>query len=185
MRRRWFLLGLAGLRRAAAGLLAHGGQALVGRIAVMRWLRRLGSELGVFVLWLVHFLPMALGWRHGAGLGWLLYQFGRGHVTRVNLGLAFPEMTEQARHDLGLKHFRWLGAQRRRALHLWGSERQLMDLIRVEGMEHLHAAAPAGGSGDGTQPAVVIKIVQEIQWSNGAARTALRMEDTPSVDERG
>ena len=111
----------------------------------MKWLRSLGSELGVFVLWLVHFLPMRWIGAIGAGLGWLLYQFGRGHVTRVNLALAFPAMGEQERHDLGLRHFKMLG---RNAVELsimvWGSERQLMDLIRVEGMEHLHAAAAGG-----------------------------------------
>jgi KDO2-lipid IV(A) lauroyltransferase len=111
----------------------------------MKWLRSLGSRLGVLVLWLVHFLPMRWIGAIGSGLGWLLYQFGRGHVTRVNLALAFPEMSEQARHDLGLRHFRMLG---RNAVELsimvWGSERQLMDLIRVEGMEHLHAAASGG-----------------------------------------
>jgi hypothetical protein len=58
----------------------------------MQALRRLGSELGVFVLWLVHFLPMRWIGAIGSGLGWLLYQFGRGHVTRVNLALCFPDM---------------------------------------------------------------------------------------------
>ena len=108
----------------------------------MRILRRLGSELGVLVLWLTHFLPMRWIGAIGSGLGWLLYQFGRGHVTRVNLALCFPEMGERERYDLGLKHFRMLG---RNAVELsimvWGSERQLLELIRVEGIEHLHAAA--------------------------------------------
>ena len=111
----------------------------------MRWLRRLGSELGVFVLWLLHFLPMRWIGAIGAGLGWLLYQFGRGHVTRVNLGLCFPGMSPEDRHALGLKHFRMLG---RNALELsimvWGSERQLLELIHVEGLEHLKAAAEGG-----------------------------------------
>src|SRR6187431_1778945 len=82
----------------------------------MQALRRLGSELGVLVLWLVHFLP-----------------------------LRFPQMPEAERHALGLKHFRMLG---RNAVELsimvWGSERQLLDLIRVEGLEHLTAAAEGG-----------------------------------------
>ena len=75
----------------------------------MNALRSIGSWLGVFVLWLVHFLPLPWIGAIGAGLGSLLYRFGRGHVTRVNLALCFPEMSEQARHDLGLKHFRMLG----------------------------------------------------------------------------
>ncbi|MFZ3324326.1 MAG: lipid A biosynthesis acyltransferase [Usitatibacter sp.] len=107
----------------------------------MALLRKFGTWLGVFVLWLVHFLPMKWIGAIGAALGSVLYRFGRGRVTRVNLALCFPEMTEQERHDLGLRHFRMLG---RNAVELsimvWGSERQLLDLIHVEGLEHLKAA---------------------------------------------
>jgi len=117
----------------------------------MKLLRRLGSELGVFVLWLIHFLPMRWIGALGAGLGWLLYQFGRGHVTRVNLGLAFPEMTDAQRDALGLRHFKMLG---RNALELsimvWGSERELLDLVRLDGIEHLAKAAEGG------QPVIVL-----------------------------
>ena len=111
----------------------------------MQALRRLGSYLGVFVLWLTHFLPMRWIGAIGSGLGWLLYQFGRGHVTRVNLALCFPGMPERERDALGLRHFRMLG---RNAVELsimvWGSEKQLLALTRYEGLEHLHAAAAGG-----------------------------------------
>jgi KDO2-lipid IV(A) lauroyltransferase len=111
----------------------------------MQLLRKLGTWAGVFVLWLVHFLPLPWIGAIGAGLGSVLYRFGRGRVTRVNLELCFPEMTEQERHDLGLKHFRMLG---RNAVELsvmvWGSEKQLLELIQVEGLEHLKAAAEGG-----------------------------------------
>jgi KDO2-lipid IV(A) lauroyltransferase len=111
----------------------------------MALLRKLGSWLGVGVLWLVHFLPLAWIGAIGSGLGWLLYQFGRGRVTRVNLALCFPEMPEAERHALGLRHFRMLG---RNAVELsvmvWGSEAQLLRLIKVEGLEHLKAAAHGG-----------------------------------------
>ena len=108
----------------------------------MQALRRAGSWLGVFVLWLVHFLPMRWIAALGSGLGRLLYRFGRGRVTRINLALCFPQMPEAEREALGLRHFRMLG---RNALELsimaWGSERQLLELIRLEGEEHLRAAA--------------------------------------------
>ena len=108
----------------------------------MAALRKLGTWLGVLVLWLVHFLPMKWIGAIGATLGSILYRFGRGRVTRVNLALCFPEMSEKERHDLGLRHFRMLG---RNAVELsimvWGSEKQLLDLIHVEGLEHLKAAA--------------------------------------------
>ncbi|HSS29148.1 MAG TPA: lipid A biosynthesis acyltransferase [Usitatibacter sp.] len=107
----------------------------------MQILRKLGTWLGVLVLWLVHFLPMRWIGAIGAALGSILYRFGRGRVTRVNLALCFPGMTEKERHDLGLRHFRMLG---RNAVELsimvWGSSEDLLRLIRVEGLEHLKAA---------------------------------------------
>ena len=111
----------------------------------MQLLRKLGTWAGVFVLWLAHFLPLSWIGAIGAGLGSVLYRFGRGRVTRVNLALCFPEMSERERHDLGLKHFRMLG---RNAVELsvmvWGSERELLELIQVEGLDHLKAAAEGG-----------------------------------------
>ena len=108
----------------------------------MQIVRKLGTWLGVFVLWVVHFLPMKWIGAIGATLGSILYRFGRGRVTRINLELCFPEMTDKQRHDLGLKHFRMLG---RNAVELsimvWGSEKQLLELIHVEGLEHLKACA--------------------------------------------
>ncbi len=107
----------------------------------MALLRKLGTQLGVFVLWLVHFLPLPWISALGAGLGAVIYRFGRGRVTRINLGLCFPRMSERERHELGLRHFKLLG---RNALELslmvWGSEEQLQRMIRVEGREHLLAA---------------------------------------------
>ena len=144
----------------------------------MQALRRLGSWLGVFVLWLVHFLPMRWIGAIGSGRGWLLYQFGRGHVTRVNLGLAFPEMPEAERHALGLRHFRMLG---RNAVELsimvWGSERQLLELIRVEGLEHLQAAA-AGG-----RPVMVLA-PHFIGLNMGGIRVAHEYPGTASIYSR-
>ena len=106
----------------------------------MKLLSYLGSQLGVFVLWIVHFMPIRWINALGAGLGGLLYQFGRGRVTRINLAMCFPQMPEAERESLGRKHFRMLG---RSALELskmvWGSEEDLLEMIRVEGMEILEA----------------------------------------------
>jgi KDO2-lipid IV(A) lauroyltransferase len=60
-------------------------------------LRKLGSELGAFVLWLLHFLPLAWLSAIGAGIGSILYRFGRGRVTQINLAMCFPEMPERER----------------------------------------------------------------------------------------
>jgi KDO2-lipid IV(A) lauroyltransferase len=107
----------------------------------MQLLGKAGTYLGVLALWLVHFLPLKWIGAIGSGLGAILYRFGRGRVTRINLALCFPEMPERERHALGLRHFRMLG---RNAVELsvmvWGSQEELLRLIRVEGLEHLKAA---------------------------------------------
>jgi KDO2-lipid IV(A) lauroyltransferase len=107
----------------------------------MAWLRKLGTQLGLFVLWLVHFLPLRWIAALGAGIGSILYRFGRGRVTRINLALCFPHLSERERWELGLRHFKMLG---RNALELsvmvWGTEEQLQRMIKVEGRENLLAA---------------------------------------------
>lgn len=107
----------------------------------MKWLRRLGSELGVLLLWLVHFLPLKWISVIGATVGSILFRFGRGRVTEINLALCFPEMPPAERRALGIRHFRMLG---RNAFELskmvWGTEEDLLKMIHVEGLEHLEAA---------------------------------------------
>ena len=141
----------------------------------MQLLRKLGTWTGVFVLWLTHFLPLAWIGAIGAGLGSILYRFGRGRVTRVNLALCFPAMTERERYDLGLRHFRMLG---RNAVELsvmvWGSEEELLRLTRHEGLEHLHAAA-AGG-----QP-VIAMAPHFIGLNMGGIRVAYEYPGTSSI----
>ena len=142
----------------------------------MQALRRLGSWLGVFVLWLIHFLPMRWIGALGAALGALIYRFGRGRVTRINLGLCFPEMPERSRDALGRKHFRMLG---RNALELsimvWGSEKQLLDLIHVEGIEHLRAV--------GGRPVIALA-PHFIGLNMGGIRVAYEYPGTASVYSR-
>jgi KDO2-lipid IV(A) lauroyltransferase len=89
---------------------------------------------------MVHFLPIRWIGALGAGLGSVLYRFGRGRVTRINLALCFPGMPEHERVAMARRHFRLLG---RNALELsllvWGSEKQLLQLVRIENIELLHA----------------------------------------------
>jgi len=105
----------------------------------MKPLARIGSELGVLLLWLIHFLPNRWIGALGARMGEIVYHFGRGRVTRINLGLCFPDMPEDERDALARRHFRALG---RNALELsllvWASDERLLDMIRLENVEHLH-----------------------------------------------
>jgi KDO2-lipid IV(A) lauroyltransferase len=107
----------------------------------MTLLRKLGTQAGLLVLWLVHFLPLPWIGALGSALGSVLYRFGRGRVTRINLALCFPDMPEAERRALGERHFRMLG---RNALELsvmtWGTEAELLRMTKVEGLEHLKAA---------------------------------------------
>src|SRR5258708_10136781 len=141
----------------------------------MRLLRKLGTWLGVFVLGLAHFLPLPWIGAIGAVLGSILYRFGRGRVTRVNLALCFPGMSERERHDLGLRHFRMLG---RNAVELsvmvWGSEAQLLELIQVEGLEQLKAAA------DGGRPVIALA-PHFIGLNMGGIRVAHEYPGTSSI----
>jgi KDO2-lipid IV(A) lauroyltransferase len=142
----------------------------------MRWLRTFGTYVGVLVLWLVHFLPLKWIGALGAALGGVVYRFGRGRVTLINLGLCFPGMSEEERHALGLKHFRMLG---RNALELsimvWGSEEELLRLIKVEGSENWEAA--------GGRPVIVLA-PHFIGLNMGGIRIAHRFPGTASVYSR-
>ena len=142
----------------------------------MSLVRSLGTQLGVFVLWLVHFLPLRWIAALGAGLGSIIYRFGRGRVTRINLGLCFPHMSERERHALGLRHFRMLG---RNALELsvmvWGSEEQLQRMIHVEGRENLLAAKG--------RPVIALA-PHFIGLNMGGIRVAWEIPDSASVYSR-
>ena len=144
----------------------------------MQLLRKLGTWTGVLVLWLVHFLPLKWIGAIGAALGSILYRFGRGRVTRVNLALCFPQMSERERHELGLKHFRMLGRNAvELAVMVWGSEEQLVELIKVEGLEQLKAAA-AGGK------PVIVLAPHFIGLNMGGIRVAHEYPGTSSIYSR-
>ena len=142
----------------------------------MAWLSRAGSWLGVALLWVLHFLPVRGIAAFGSGLGWMLYQFGRGRVTRVNLALCFPEKTEAERDALGLRHFRMLG---RNALELgilaFGSERRVKGMVDVEDLDHLtrHVGRP-----------VIILAPHFIGLNVGGVRVAWTIPESASIYSR-
>jgi KDO2-lipid IV(A) lauroyltransferase len=141
-----------------------------------RILSRIGSEFGALLLWLLHFLPLPWLSAIGAGIGSILYRFGRGRVTQINLALCFPEMPEEERRALGLKHFRMLG---RNAVELskmvWGSDKDLLEMIEVEGVEHLNAAR--GGP-------IIVLAPHFIGLNMGGIRLSKEFPGTASVYSR-
>jgi Kdo2-lipid IVA lauroyltransferase/acyltransferase len=104
------------------------------------------SRLMVFVLWLVHFLPLPWLARLGEWGGLLFHVLGRERrrITLINLALCFPELPEQARRRLARAHFRAVGRAVLDETVLWWSDRgRIEKLVRLDGLQHL---APLQGT---------------------------------------
>jgi Kdo2-lipid IVA lauroyltransferase/acyltransferase len=106
------------------------------------------SRLAIFLLWLIHFLPLGAQAAIGNGLGALLYWLipERRRVTRINLGKCFPGMAPAARERLARAHFRAVARSFvEHGLLWWAPRARIERLIRFEGLEHLRAlgGAPA------------------------------------------
>ena len=99
-------------------------------------------RVGLFIVWLLHFLPLPLLAWVGQGLGVLLYWFGweRRRVARINLRLCFPRMTERAREQLLRRHFRaFARSLLERGIVWWSSAARIQKVVRIEGIEHWNA----------------------------------------------
>lgn len=102
------------------------------------------TRAGIFLLWLVHFLPLALLVPLGRGLGLLIYALvrERRRVALTNLRLCFPEWSERTRKRVARRHFQAFGRGFvEHGILWWSSKERLQRLIRVEGLEHWQAVA--------------------------------------------
>ncbi len=100
------------------------------------------ARLGVFIFWLIHFLPFPVIVAIGNGLGILAYPFAveRRRVGMINLKLCFPEMSDDARKKLVRAHFKmFMRGLIERSILWWSSAERINSLIRVEGVEHFEA----------------------------------------------
>ena len=100
------------------------------------------ARLGVFIFWLIHFLPFRVIVAIGNGLGTLAYPFAgeRRRVGEINLKLCLPNMDEAARKKLLRAHFRmFMRGLIERSILWWSSAERINGLIRVEGVEHFEA----------------------------------------------
>lgn len=98
--------------------------------------------LGIFIFWLLHFLPLPLLALVGQGLGMLFYALGRERrkVARTNLRLCFPELDDAARERMLRQHFRAFGRSIvERGISWWSRGERIRRLFRVEGLEHMQA----------------------------------------------
>lgn len=96
----------------------------------------MGARLVLGLMWLLHWLPLAVLAPIGRGLGLLLYAFvgARRRVALRNLELCLPELPASGRRRLAREHFRWLGRSIIERGVLWyASPARLKRLIHIEG----------------------------------------------------
>ncbi|MDO8207636.1 MAG: lipid A biosynthesis acyltransferase [Gallionella sp.] len=99
-------------------------------------------RFGVFILWLIHFLPFRVIVAIGNGVGALLYLVAadRRRVGAINVRLCFPDKSDQARRQLLRDHFKMFARSLiERSVLWWASAERISSLIRVEGVEHFDA----------------------------------------------
>ena len=92
-------------------------------------------------------LPFAWQLHIGAGLGRLMHRFSkrRRHIARINIALAFPDLSSQEQKKLLKANFRSTGiALIEIGLAWWGSKKRLRRLMHIEGLEHIQQAQKAG-----------------------------------------
>jgi Kdo2-lipid IVA lauroyltransferase/acyltransferase len=100
------------------------------------------SRLGIFVLWLLHFLPLPLLAPIGRAIGMAAYLLvgKRRRIARINLKLCFPDMPEADRERLLRRNFQCVGrALVESSIAWWGSAERLRRVVRIEGQEHVEA----------------------------------------------
>ena len=103
------------------------------------------TRVAAAILWLLHFLPVALLAPVGRGLGLLFYLLGRRRrgITLTNLRLCFPDLGEAARKRLARAHFAALGRSLlERGIAWWASAGRIRRIVRIEGLEHLKTGRP-------------------------------------------
>jgi Kdo2-lipid IVA lauroyltransferase/acyltransferase len=96
----------------------------------------LGARIVLGLLWLLHWLPLAVQASLGRGLGRLLYAVAgkRRRIALRNIELCFPEHGAAQHESLAREHFQWLGRSILERSLLWfATPARLRRLIHVEG----------------------------------------------------
>src|SRR5262245_31396983 len=101
-------------------------------------------RLALALVWLLHFLPLALLAPLGRALGLALYIVAgeRRKVVLTNLMLCFPDQSVADRRRLARQHFQVLARSLlEHGLLWWSGKERLQRLVQVEGLEHWQAVA--------------------------------------------
>jgi len=102
------------------------------------------TRLGLGVIWLLHWLPLSLLAALGRATGLVLYLLAgeRRRVVLTNFKLCFPELTEGERARLARNHFAaFTRSLLEHGILWWGSRERVLDMVRIEGLEHWQAVA--------------------------------------------
>ena len=100
------------------------------------------TRFGLALIWLLHWLPLAVLAPMGRAAGLLLYGLAgeRRRVVLTNLRLCFPELQDDERVRLARRHFAaFARALLEHGILWWGSRERVMRMVRVEGLEHWQA----------------------------------------------
>jgi KDO2-lipid IV(A) lauroyltransferase len=101
-------------------------------------------RVALALIWLLHFLPLALLAPLGRAFGLLSYLLAaeRRRVGRINLRLCFPDWSEAQRTRLLRRHFQAFGrAILERGILWWSSKERILRTVRIEGLDHWQAVA--------------------------------------------
>ena len=100
------------------------------------------ARIGLALMWVLHWLPLAGLARAGEAFGMVLYALGRERrrVCLANLERCFPEQSEENRGAMARRHFRAVGRSvLERGVLLWSSRRRITRMVRLEGFEHIES----------------------------------------------
>ncbi|MBY0572483.1 MAG: lipid A biosynthesis acyltransferase [Undibacterium sp.] len=89
----------------------------------------------LFLVWLLHWLPLPILGRLGEGMGSLLFRFlkRRRHICLTNLRLCFPALSNEEHHQIARRHFQvYVRSVIERGVLWWASEARLRRLIHIE-----------------------------------------------------
>ncbi len=101
-------------------------------------------RIGLFVVWLLRLLPLALLAPLGRATGLLLYVLARErrHVTLTNLKLCFPQWRDAERARVARSHFQVVArAFLEHGILWWSSRERIQNIVRIEGIEHWQTVA--------------------------------------------
>ncbi len=103
--------------------------------------------IGIGFLRLSCLLPFNLQIGLGKAIGRLAHRIGteRRAITRRNIELCFPDLSETERNQLARQHFEALGASLMElALARWANKEKLLAMMTVEGGHHIRETLDAG-----------------------------------------